>query len=327
MARPLRIQYPGAVYHITCRGNERREIFRDNVDRKIFLDILKRSAETYSIKLYTYVLMENHFHLLIETPLGNLSEFMRQFNITYTGYYNRRHKRVGHLFQGRYKSILVDRDNYLSVLSRYIHLNPVRTKGMEWRSVKERIRFLREYHWSSLGGYIDKRKKKSFIDYSMVLREYGGDTDKGREAYQRGVEEDITKGLEIRDKVIGQSILAEDEFIEWIRERFLKKVKGTRELPAVRELQRYKAKEEIIRAIEEETGRVISDILTEGGSLRQIAMDLLYRVGGLKGVEIGEVMGLDYSTVSQGRKRLNEKIQRDKNLRALLSRIERRLSI
>ncbi len=97
MARPLRIQYPGAVYHVTCRGNERKDIFKDDADRERFVRILSQAAEIYSIKLCSYVLMTNHFHLLLETPLANLSEFMRNFNITYTGYYNRRHKRVGHL--------------------------------------------------------------------------------------------------------------------------------------------------------------------------------------------------------------------------------------
>jgi len=327
MARPLRIQYPCAVYHTTCRGNERKEIYRDVKDREIFIDILKKSAETYSIKLYTYVLMDNHFHLLLETPLGNLSEFMRQFNITYTGYYNRRHGRVGHLFQGRYKSILVDKDNYLSILSRYIHLNPIRMAKMEKAGVGEKMQYLRDYRWSSLSGYIDKRKKESFINYSMVLGEYGGDTDKGREAYRKRIVEDIKGGLDIIDKVIGQSILGGEEFIERIKQRFLKGVKSSRELPAVKELQRYKAKEEIITAIEGETGKAISDIITKGGGLRQIAMDLLYRVGGLKGVEIGEMMGLDYSTISQGRKRLNEKVQRDKKLKVLLNSIEKKLSI
>ncbi len=123
MARPLRIQYPGAVYHVTCRGNERQDIFKDDADRKRFLQILIQSVNIYSVKLFSYVLMSNHFHLLIETPKGNLAEFMRKFNITYTGYYNRRHDRVGHLYQGRYKSILVDKNEYLSILSRYIHLN------------------------------------------------------------------------------------------------------------------------------------------------------------------------------------------------------------
>ncbi len=133
MARALRIQYEGALYHITCRGNERKAIYRDDQDRKVFLELLINGIETYNIILYCYVLMDNHFHLLLETPLGNLSEFMRWFNITYTSHYNRRQKRSGHLYQGRYKSILVEKETHLYILSRYIHLNPVRIKQMKVR--------------------------------------------------------------------------------------------------------------------------------------------------------------------------------------------------
>jgi len=137
------------------------------------------------------------FSSFLKTPLGNLSEFMRRFNIAYIGYYNRRHNRVGHLFQGRYKSILVDKDNYLSVVSRYIHLNPIRTKEMERKSVRERIKFLMDYRWNSLGGYIDKKKKEDFIDHSVVLGEYGGNTDNVREAYVRRIEGDIVEGCHL----------------------------------------------------------------------------------------------------------------------------------
>ena len=110
MARPLRIQYPGAVYHVTCRGNEQKKIYLDDEDRKRFLHILAQSLNIYSGKLHAFVLMDNHFHLLLETQLGNLSEMMRHFNISYTGFFNRRHRRVGHLYQGRYKSILVEKN-------------------------------------------------------------------------------------------------------------------------------------------------------------------------------------------------------------------------
>jgi len=161
MARPLRIQYPGAVYHITCRGNDRKNIFRDNIDRQKLLEILVHSLMAYKVKLFSYVLMDNHFHLLIETPLGNLSEFMRQFNITYTSYYNRRHKRIGHLYQGRYKSILVDKEAYLSVLSRYIHLNPVKVRGMIKLPIEERIKKLKGYSWSSLNGCLNVNRRAS----------------------------------------------------------------------------------------------------------------------------------------------------------------------
>jgi len=133
MARPLRIQYPGAFYHITCRGNERKEIFLDDKDRNRFLALLTESLETYQVILYAYILMINHFHLLVQTKRANLSEFMRCFNICYTGWFNYRHHRCGHLYQGRYKAFLIDADNYLLEVSRYLHLNSVR--GQNWGQI------------------------------------------------------------------------------------------------------------------------------------------------------------------------------------------------
>ena len=121
MARPLRIDYSDAYYHVTCRGNEQRAIFRDNQDRRGFLERLQRSLEIYGVRLHGYVLMRNHFHLVVQTPRANLSEFMRHLNVSYTGFYNRRHRRVGHLFQGRFKAIVVEADSYLLELSRYVH--------------------------------------------------------------------------------------------------------------------------------------------------------------------------------------------------------------
>ena len=153
MARALRIKYKGALYHITSRGNERRNIFRGDQDRKFFIQTLKESLNTYNVILYSYVLMSNHFHFLLETPLANLSEFMRRFNITYTSYYNRRYNRVGHLYQGRYKSILIQKESYLNILSRYIHLNPVRIEKIQNISLLEKEKYLKQYKWSSLKGY------------------------------------------------------------------------------------------------------------------------------------------------------------------------------
>ena len=325
MARPLRIQYSGAVYHVTCRGNERKEIFKDDRDRKRFLEILAYSSKIYNIKMFSYMLMENHFHLLIETPLGNLGEFMRHFNITYTGYYNRRHNRIGHLYQGRYKSILVDKESYLSVIARYIHLNPVRIQAMEKNTDEEKIQHLRNYTWSSLPGYINKGKREQFLDYAMVLEEYGGANDRGRLAYKKRIYDDISEKLEIRDKVIGQSIIGGEEFIKRVKEELLT-IQTDRECPSLKEIQRYRAKEKIIEAIEKESGKGLEEIKREKGSIRQIVMDLLYRIGGLKGVDIGDLIGVDYSTVSQGRKQLREKLEKDRKLKQLVDRIERRLS-
>jgi REP element-mobilizing transposase RayT len=321
MARPLRIQYPGAVYHITCRGNDRKNIFRDNLDRKKMLEILVHSLMVYKVKLFSYVFMDNHFHLLVETPLGNLSEFMRQFNITYTGYYNRRHKHIGHLYQGRYKSILVDKEAYLAVLSRYIHLNPVKVKGTLKLPIEERIKKLKGYQWSSLHGYININKRLSYIDYGMVLGEYGGDTEMAGKKYKDLLYIELSKDVDIKDKIIGQSIIGRAEFIEGVREKFIDK-DNIREIPAVKEIHRYRSEKEIISAIKKETGKGLNELRQDKGIYRQITMDLLYRHGGMKGEEIGKIFGVGYTSVSQERRRLANKVQEDRKIRDLVIRIE-----
>lgn len=325
MARPLRIQYPGAVYHVTCRGNEQRKIFLDDEDRKRFLRILVQSLNIYSAKLHAYVLMENHFHFLLETPLGNLSEIMRHFNISYTGFFNRRHRRVGHLYQGRYKSILVEKEAYLSVLSRYIHLNPIRLKKLEKSSSKEKLEKLLNYFWSSLPAYIDTSRRDSMIDCTFVLADYGGDTAKGRKAYLKQLIADIDSGLNVKEDVFGQSILGGEEFIHWVKETFLGESE-TREQPSVGKIKHYQHKETILGLIEKETGKDLETLREEKGNLRRMAIDLLYRYGGLKGPEVGALMGIDYSAVSQERKRLREVVEQDRELEKMMARLEGYLS-
>ncbi len=321
MARPLRLQYPGAVYHVTCRGNEQKDIFRDNGDRKRFLQYLTQSLSIYTVELYGYILMSNHFHFLLETPLGNLGEFMRHFNISYTGYFNRRHRRVGHLYQGRYKSILVDKDAYLSILSRYIHLNPVRIRSLAKGSLREKVHYLNHYPWSSLRGYLERRRREPFIEYGVVLGEYGGDTDHGRRAYQEALYADIAGGLEIKGNIIGQSLLGGEEFISWVSGTLLKGEED-RESPSLREIRKYRAKETILGVMEGETGKSIEEIREERGVLRQLAMELLYRVGGLKGHEIGRLLGVGYTSVSQERRRLKERLRNNRDLQALFKHLD-----
>lgn len=325
MARPLRIQYPNAVYHVTCRGNERQDIFKDDDDRKRFLQILVQSINIYSVKLYSYVLMSNHFHLLLETPKANLAEFMRKFNITYTGYFNRRHNRVGHLYQGRYKSVLVDKNEYLSVLSRYIHLNPVKLRAMKKLSEPERIKYLIRYRWSSLPGFLSSRKKEWYIDYSMVLGDFGGDTYRGRKEYKKRIYAEITSESGVKESMICRSILGGENFIAWVKDNYLEATKD-RERPAVGEISRHRSKEEILKVVQKETGKDISAIKGEKGDLRRIVMELLYRSGGLKGPQIGCIFDVDYATVSQERKRLYDKANKDRKVRALMGRLEGILS-
>ncbi|WP_095211313.1 transposase [Endozoicomonas ascidiicola] len=138
MSRPLRIQYAGALYHVTSRGNERKPIYREDADFQLFLATLAEVCDRFNWVIHSFCLMTNHYHLVVETPDANLSQGMRQLNGVYTTRFNRKYGRVGHLFQGRYKAILVDKDAYLMELSRYVVLNPVRARMVESPNDKNR---------------------------------------------------------------------------------------------------------------------------------------------------------------------------------------------
>lgn len=325
MARQLRIQYPGAVYHITCRGNARQDIYKDDKDRKSFLEILKESQKIYGIKIYSYVLMSNHYHLLLETPKGNISDYMRHLNMRYTSHYNRRHKKVGHLYQGRFKGILVERDTYLSVLSRYIHLNPVKIKSMSRMSYEEKLKYLRKYRWSSLPGYINRRRKQEFVDYDLVLEEYGGDNEEGHRAYRQMISIDITGDMDVKNQIVGQSILGRPEFVEQVVDKYVKRDSDRRETPSLRELHGLKMQVAIIKLIEVETGKSLEEIMLRKGMERNMLMDLLYREGGLSNVEIGKLMGIDYSTVSLGRSYLRRRVKKDKKIRGIVNSLDEKV--
>jgi REP element-mobilizing transposase RayT len=193
MARPLRIQFPGAIYHVTARGNARQGIFSDNRDRERFLELLARSVETCQVRLYLFCLMTNHFHLVLETPEGNLSRFMQLLQTAYSHFHNRRHQRAGHLFQGRYGARVVDADDYLNALSRYVHLNPVFTGKLRRSPLEERRKALRRYPWSSYPGYIRESRRLPFIEYGPVLSSFGSNASRRRRTYRDYVEGDIAE--------------------------------------------------------------------------------------------------------------------------------------
>ncbi len=164
MARPLRIEFPGALYHVISRGNERRAIVRDDADRRKRVDWLRRTVETYGWRLHAFVLMNNHDHLFVETPEANLSAGMQHYNGSYTGYFNRRHRRAGHLFQGRFKGHLIEEAGYFLEVSRYIHLNPVRARTVGRPE---------DWPWGSSPGYVRGARKLEWVTYGRVLGEFG----------------------------------------------------------------------------------------------------------------------------------------------------------
>jgi len=319
MSRPLRIQYPGAYYHITCRGNEQKEIFFDAQDKKIFMEKLSLSSNIYNVSILAYACMANHFHLLLTTPNGNLSEFMRHFNVSYTATFNRRHSRAGHLYQGRYKSFLIEAENYLLEVSRYIHLNPIRIKAFRKKGAKDRWDALLKYKWSSLPGYVLVRKRRDFVNYEAVLGYMGGDDHRGRQGYRRfikwGIDKDVANPLELGK---GSGIVGGDDFVERIKEKFFNNQGGKREQPALRELGRMFKPEELIEHFTRFAGEKREEVCRRGKNSieRAMLMEFLYRFCQITQPEIGRLMGgIDYSAVSQARRRLQSRLGRDQKIK------------
>ncbi|MFQ5597977.1 MAG: transposase [Nitrospiria bacterium] len=163
MSRPLRIEFPGALYHLTARGNARQNIFLDD-DRQRFIDLLGREIEQQRWKCYAYCLMDNHYHLLLETPEANLVQGMRRLNSVYTQSFNRSHGRIGQVLQGRYKSIVVERESYLLELCRYVVLNPIRAK---------KVKRIGDWPWSSYRATVGKAKAPTWLEIGWVLKQFG----------------------------------------------------------------------------------------------------------------------------------------------------------
>ena len=229
MTRPLRIEYPGAVYHITSRGNEKKPVYKDDEDRENFLWTLHKVNKRYHWLCHAYCLMDNHFHLLIETPEGNLSLGMRQLNGVYTQGFNKRHQRVGHLFQGRYKAILIQKDSHLLDVCRYVVLNPVRA---------HRVEDLGQWRWSSYGATAGQEKPPACLTTSWVLRQFSSKRRKAEKEYRQFVRWGIGKES-IWAGVKGQAILGEDDFVDSLTDYFGRH----KNVPEILKSQRYATKE------------------------------------------------------------------------------------
>ena len=210
MARPIRIEYPGAVYHIIYRGNNRQAIFRDDADRKRYLEKLSLYCQEKNVDLLSYCLLSNHVHLLVETPEGNLSKMMQAFQTSYTVYLNKRHGRTGHVFEQRYKARVVDKDNYLLQVSRYIHLNPVSSRIVERPQ---------DFRWSSYGSYL-KGKGLTGLKTESVLANFNGSRSRQLRQYRDYVEGvGSEKSRNPAPEVSKQIFIGDDDFAEAIRRK------------------------------------------------------------------------------------------------------------
>jgi REP element-mobilizing transposase RayT len=268
MARPLRIEYDGAVYHITSRGNARRPIFKDDRDFLNFLDTLLQVNKRYNWICHAYCLMPNHYHLVIETPDGNLSKGMRQVNGVYTQAFNRRHKRAGHVFQGRYKAIVIQKESHLLEVCRYVVLNPVRARmvedPMQWK-------------WSSYRETAGRGKGHPCLKIDWLLGQFGRRRRQSERSYKEFVRAG-TREKALWNEVQGQSVLGGEGFVD----RLLDYVKGYRDIEDIPKRQRFldrPALQDIFRdrEISEKKRRnrkIVEAIEKYGYSQREIARHL-----------------------------------------------------
>ncbi|MCX6339408.1 MAG: transposase [Candidatus Aureabacteria bacterium] len=328
MARSLRVQFSDAWYHVTSRGNERTSIFRDDHDRGRFLDILEESCWAFQVEVHCYCMMSNHFHFLLNTPLANLSRFMQRFNTSYTVYFNRRHRRSGHLFQGRYKAILVDADAYLLELSRYLHLNPVRLKKLKDIPLGEKVGLLNRYPWSSYPAYIGKKKAPIFLHQDMILGMIGGGAKEGPKLYQRfvldGLKEAIRSPLQARKAGI---VLGTPKFIEWIYEHFIEGKQEDKEFSRLGELLASHTVAEIAQKVADEYSLKPADIVKKRARHREARL-MLIELSCRFGVRekslraIGEQLGgICVSGMYKSRKRFQDNFERDKLLKKRFDKV------
>ncbi|MDD2272171.1 MAG: transposase [Desulfuromonadaceae bacterium] len=282
MARPLRIEYEGALYHITARGNERGKIFFTKTDYRKFKEYLANAQTKYGFILHCYVLMTNHYHLLIETPEKNLSKIMHHLNSSYTTYINIKRKRSGHLFQGRYKALLVDRDSYLLELSRYMHLNPVRAKMVERPE---------EYPYSSFDAFISG--KDELVDVTPVLSMLSKDTVSARRKYKAFVESALNEEMESPLKsVYGGMILGSSSFLKDTLAQIEEELLNREETSHRRALQASQGVDDIVSIVCERHSVTREELLnTERNDLRKMCIYLMKRYVAKTNRQIGEQLG------------------------------------
>jgi REP element-mobilizing transposase RayT len=297
MARPLRLEFEGAFYHAFSRGNERRDVFRDSHDREQFLDALGDCCERFRVRVHAYCLMSNHFHLLVETPEPNLSQFMKRLLGVYTIRFNRKHRRTGHLFQGRYKAIVVDKENYLLEVSRYIHLNPCRAKT---KMVSEP----ELYPWSSLRHYLSL-EAPAFLKRDAILKDFDP-PERYLEFVRAGMAGPLRDPFQ---EAVGGALLGGSSFVEEMRRRS-RSMAGAG-IARHRELWRV--------PLERLEARL-------AGQDRDVMAYCWWRWGRLTQREIGQRLSLTDSAISHALGRIREKLRRDQVLRSKVEQLEEELS-
>jgi putative transposase len=315
LARPLRIQYEHAFYHITGRGNERKKIFYSKTDYNKFKEYIKEVQIRFGFILHAYVLMGNHYHLIGETPRANLSAVMHSINGAYTTYFNKKRKRSGHLFQGRYKAILIDHDSYLLELSRYIHLNPVKAGMVEKPE---------DYAFSSYASYIFP-DKEDIVSRDLIWNMIS--TENAPILYKSFVEEAINTEENPFKNLYGGMILGKKQFIKDALSTLKKDFIQKDDTSARRSLKTSLSLEEIVEAIARTLHITSQEVTSRKGVYRNLALYLARKHTGFMNREIGQFFGnISHSAVAKAYKRFEDAMASDKALCKDLDRVVRVIS-
>ena len=320
MARALRIEFEGALYHVTSRGNERKNIFFTKRDYEKFKEYVSEAEKKFRFILHCYVLMTNHYHLLIETPEKNLQRVMHYINSSYSVYTNTKRRRSGHLFQGRYKAIIVDRDNYILELSRYIHLNPVRAKIVGKPE---------DYPYSSYHAY-SYGAGDEIVSTSGILKLFSDEAKTAQGRYKAFVESELETGLASPlNNVHGGTFLGDEDFIMDVlgnldEESFLQY-----EQIANRKALRLSMSVEVILARLRDHEQISSkQILTKKMNVKKLKVYFLKKYSGATNREISAVVGLKTHCASAKiYERFLKEVENDEGLKRQLESLEGALSL
>lgn len=314
MARPYRLQAENCLYHITSRGDDRKKIFLRDSDHSRFLEYVVTAKEKFKFYLYAYCLMGNHYHLLLETTQPNISKIMQYINTSYTVYYNVKHKHCGHLFQGRYKSILVEADSYLLELTRYIHLNPTRAKI---------VKSPEQYQWSSYQEYI-REVKDGIIDKIQSERYFKLSPAKYKEFVKEGMEKAVSPFGEL----YAGFILGKEKFIKDTLDILKDRLEGE-EIAHKKQIQGI-VPEEIIQKVAayyKKAPKELQKAKKKPLLARKVAVYLLKRLTSLTNKAIGNEFNISYSAVSKISQDLERLIGTDRGVKNAISELSSHLKV
>lgn len=312
MTRPLRIDYPDSFYHVLSRGNERRPVFFEQGDYRRFLELIGRTSEKYHVQIHAYVLMQNHYHLLVKTRQANLSRAIQWLGVSYAGWINRKYKRSGHLFQGRFKSFLIEDEQYFITMCYYVHGNPVRA-GL--------VKDAAAYEWSSAGGYAEEAQAAGWLTTDLLLGICSGD----RTTFCREQEAYLDTCATPLDNLRHGLYLGGEEFAHNCLGRAAEHPQGRKEMPQLRQLLKSRNKEDLIRTIL----KALNEADTEGilaakrrqRPARDVCIYVLTHMGVYSHSEIAEVFDVGYTAITGSIQRARRFLHASRQLKAVADEI------